>query len=89
MQANVGHQSYPWSFAGPLPPSPEGVRVPLVITVALIVVLIVTAPVAVVVGTCCLVDGVEGNVEGGEYGDDDRDSWRQQLLYSRPGPQIT
>ena len=73
MQANVGHQSYPWSFAGSPPPPPEGVRVPLVVTVAIIVVLIVTAPVAVVVGIGCLVDRVEWNVEGGEDGDDDRD----------------
>ena len=77
MQANVGHQSYPWSFAGSPPPPPEGVRV---VTVAIIVVLIVTAPVAVVVGTGCLVDRVEWNVEGGEDGYDDGDSWSQYKL---------
>ena len=84
MHSNVGHQSYPWSFAGAPPTSPE-LRVPLVVkTVAVIILLVVTPPVPVVVRAGCLVDGVEWNVEGGEDGDDDRDSWRQELYRDLP-----
>ena len=46
--------------------------------VAVVVVIVVTASVpGGIIGIGCLVDGVEWNVEGGEDGDDDGDSWRE------------